>query len=121
LWVTLVAQHVDEVLRLVLLALSPDILVVGQADVGVQGVARLHGLHRDRVGGVVGARRHAEENILRVHGVQATVLAEAQPRDVVSDDLRAPARDRKSTRLNSSHVSISYAVFCLKKKKMKRK
>src|SRR5437868_11782959 len=27
--------------------------------------------------------------------------------------------DRKSTRLNSSHVSISYAVFCLKKKKIK--
>src|SRR5437660_6230024 len=31
------------------------------------------------------------------------------------------ARDRKSTRLNSSHVAISYAVFCLKKKKKKRK
>src|SRR5438067_4825648 len=29
----------------------------------------------------------------------------------------ARERDRKSTRLNSSHVSISYAVFCLKKKK----
>src|SRR5690348_18114269 len=29
---------------------------------------------------------------------------------------RRPARDRKSTRLNSSHPSISYAVFCLKKK-----
>src|SRR5207249_9591299 len=29
------------------------------------------------------------------------------------------ARDRKSTRLNSSHVSISYAVFCLKKKKIR--
>src|SRR5438067_5628857 len=29
------------------------------------------------------------------------------------------AKDRKSTRLNSSHVSISYAVFCLKKKKKK--
>src|SRR6266498_5417959 len=28
-----------------------------------------------------------------------------------------PHRDRKSTRLNSSHVRISYAVFCLKKKK----
>src|SRR5699024_11321093 len=28
----------------------------------------------------------------------------------------AQAKDRKSTRLNSSHVSISYAVFCLKKK-----
>src|SRR5699024_12006258 len=31
--------------------------------------------------------------------------------------LRFFFRDRKSTRLNSSHVSISYAVFCLKKKK----
>src|SRR2546426_3305161 len=29
-------------------------------------------------------------------------------------------RDRKSTRLNSSHLVISYAVFCLKKKKKKR-
>src|SRR5439155_13125231 len=28
--------------------------------------------------------------------------------------------DRKSTRLNSSHVAISYAVFCLKKKKMRK-
>src|SRR5437660_8338447 len=32
---------------------------------------------------------------------------------------RAGQRDRKSTRLNSSHVAISYAVFCLKKKKKK--
>src|SRR5439155_9957536 len=32
---------------------------------------------------------------------------------------RRPAPDRKSTRLNSSHVAISYAVFCLKKKKRK--
>src|SRR5438876_6603805 len=31
--------------------------------------------------------------------------------------LAAPLPDRKSTRLNSSHPSISYAVFCLKKKK----
>src|SRR5690349_24124938 len=30
-------------------------------------------------------------------------------------------QDRKSTRLNSSHVEISYAVFCLKKKKTKEK
>src|SRR5580700_10045057 len=33
------------------------------------------------------------------------------------DSGRPPRRDRKSTRLNSSHVEISYAVFCLKKKK----
>src|SRR5205814_10462990 len=31
--------------------------------------------------------------------------------------LRRPPLDRKSTRLNSSHLGISYAVFCLKKKK----
>src|SRR5690606_41757744 len=31
--------------------------------------------------------------------------------------LVVPTKDRKSTRLNSSHVKISYAVFCLKKKK----
>src|SRR5690554_7240365 len=31
-----------------------------------------------------------------------------------------PGQDRKSTRLNSSHVRISYAVFCLKKKKQSR-
>src|SRR5690349_22488640 len=33
---------------------------------------------------------------------------------------RDRGRDRKSTRLNSSHVEISYAVFCLKKKKKKK-
>src|SRR5690349_22137897 len=33
---------------------------------------------------------------------------------------QSDTRDRKSTRLNSSHVEISYAVFCLKKKKKKR-
>src|SRR2546426_5660411 len=36
-----------------------------------------------------------------------------RPRDVVLD------QDRKSTRLNSSHLVISYAVFCLKKKKQR--
>src|SRR5690349_21984713 len=39
------------------------------------------------------------------------------PRNTAS----ALSRDRKSTRLNSSHVEISYAVFCLKKKKKKNK
>src|SRR5690606_40884851 len=34
----------------------------------------------------------------------------------ISEYTSCPAQDRKSTRLNSSHVKISYAVFCLKKK-----
>src|SRR5256885_4855744 len=36
----------------------------------------------------------------------------------VSEDGRLACADRKSTRLNSSHLVISYAVFCLKKKKL---
>src|SRR5438132_9841788 len=35
--------------------------------------------------------------------------------------VRPEIRDRKSTRLNSSHTVISYAVFCLKKKKKKKR
>src|SRR3712207_7198669 len=44
-------------------------------------------------------------------------------RGVVDGEGRAQAdlgRDRKSTRLNSSHANISYAVFCLKKKTQKK-
>src|SRR5699024_11412705 len=47
---------------------------------------------------------------------------EFQTADVPLNDfvqLTGEITDRKSTRLNSSHVSISYAVFCLKKKKRK--
>src|SRR3712207_6984494 len=41
--------------------------------------------------------------------------------DVHSDaPPKAPRADRKSTRLNSSHANISYAVFCLKKKKKRQ-
>src|SRR5690625_6437135 len=35
---------------------------------------------------------------------------------IFADEMLTARRDRKSTRLNSSHVAISYAVFCLKKK-----
>src|SRR5690242_21307318 len=45
----------------------------------------------------------------------------ARNRDVRQLDSGGNGGDRKSTRLNSSHMSISYAVFCLKKKKKKIK
>src|SRR5256885_10735629 len=61
------------------------------------------------------------------HGQRSGRRARHRPRPAGSaaDSRRAPAarragrpdRDRKSTRLNSSHLVISYAVFCLKKKK----
>src|SRR5256885_10311374 len=42
---------------------------------------------------------------------------ESQVGDLLHTGLQQIAEDRKSTRLNSSHLVISYAVFCLKKKK----
>src|SRR5438445_2320848 len=48
-----------------------------------------------------------------LHGVSARL----HQRVVPAERVRRPRRqDRKSTRLNSSHANISYAVFCLKKK-----
>src|SRR5258708_11733367 len=44
----------------------------------------------------------------------------SRPRRSASGRTRPSGRDRKSTRLNSSHQIISYAVFCLKKKKKER-
>src|SRR6266496_5552973 len=56
----------------------------------------------------------------RRHG-RATSRAARRVRISARDPRRQhDRRDRKSTRLNSSHVEISYAVFCLKKKKKTR-
>src|SRR5256885_4508965 len=55
-----------------------------------------------------------------VRNKQAEVLHAIQPLDpeeVLTNMVRENFLDRKSTRLNSSHLVISYAVFCLKKKK----
>src|SRR2546426_2104811 len=55
---------------------------------------------------------------LHTRGVDAEFIAGA----AIDTNPRTarPCRDRKSTRLNSSHLVISYAVFCLKKKKNHR-
>src|SRR3712207_7036339 len=52
----------------------------------------------------------------RQAGVRGEVPAQRHPAVLPGGGL---GRDRKSTRLNSSHANISYAVFCLKKKKPK--
>src|SRR5438874_5249187 len=66
-------------------------------------------------------------SMIGVHMTDAPISCEAdalkgnsQLLDLFYFDLLA-LRDRKSTRLNSSHVEISYAVFCLKKKKKTNK
>src|SRR5699024_12400669 len=64
-------------------------------------------------GPVVGPRRTLPPG---GHGDRSPILSRAR-----GGGQGICARDRKSTRLNSSHVSISYAVFCLKKKKATNK
>src|SRR5205809_7954365 len=46
----------------------------------------------------------------------ADLIAKVFKREVILEELALHLQDRKSTRLNSSHGYISYAVFCLKKK-----
>src|SRR5438270_12902810 len=48
-------------------------------------------------------------------------LARLRPQALAPGPREVEVEDRKSTRLNSSHSQISYAVFCLKKKKRKKK
>src|SRR3712207_7924768 len=79
---------------------------------GRDGVRRRPRGGRHRVAGLLrqlalGGARARRQRLLhrRLHPL-------AQEADV-------PEQDRKSTRLNSSHANISYAVFCLKKKKKK--
>src|SRR2546426_2794698 len=59
--------------------------------------------------------RWGEEKIVAETRGLSLVLAVDISRSMLAEDVSP--RDRKSTRLNSSHLVISYAVFCLKKKK----
>src|SRR5437773_10660275 len=88
--------------------------VMSSSAIGIPGVPpSVHGdeeaaarLAVERLGAMPFAPRVLDEDDLA--GADAACFA------VARGDLHA--RDRKSTRLNSSHITISYAVFCLKKK-----
>src|SRR5439155_4637704 len=77
-----------------------DDALIGRADDLLDGMRRIEECHAADARGGGPAVGQAE---IRESGAE-----------LVEDDA---GRDRKSTRLNSSHVAISYAVFCLKKKK----
>src|SRR5437868_7567359 len=77
--------------------------------------------HRGQLGDHV-RRQRIERSFSRdCHGRQGAVDLDLDGLELLvthgSPSRRCTGGDRKSTRLNSSHVSISYAVFCLKKKK----
>src|SRR5690606_41627997 len=78
-----------------------EFMELGWLDRGPGDIFRLH-RHRDDLIGREGWQDKSVDNLL------AAIEAKREP---------DAARDRKSTRLNSSHVKISYAVFCLKKKR----
>src|SRR5699024_11621561 len=94
------------------------------AIVGTDGIDEVHGAtsqdeHEAQVTKLMMSR--AAKTILVADSAKfdrrafATVGGPEEFEMLVTD--RGISEDRKSTRLNSSHVSISYAVFCLKKKK----
>src|SRR3712207_7806620 len=63
--------------------------------------------------------QYTQEDVAKQVGKDQTVISNTLsinklPKNIKDDE------DRKSTRLNSSHANISYAVFCLKKKKKKK-
>src|SRR5690606_29186921 len=68
----------------------------------------------DKEGGIVG-----EMDVMMGESTQAANAYLQSVQGMNQPGYRGLVTDRKSTRLNSSHVKISYAVFCLKKKKIK--
>src|SRR5690606_23658217 len=83
-----------------------DLLVTAYQRMKLHDISQLPVMEDDRLVGLV----DESDLLLHVYG------DEAKFRDPVSTAMAS--KDRKSTRLNSSHVKISYAVFCLKKKKI---
>src|SRR5438874_7976558 len=72
-----------------------------------------------QVAPILGGRLPRERRVLLQELIpDGDAVAQRIPRNLEGGVFREPG-DRKSTRLNSSHVEISYAVFCLKKKKKK--
>src|SRR5207249_7040601 len=72
------------------------------------GFINAHTHIADSIAKDVAASDGLDARVHPVFGAKKNILQKSQPEHL----------DRKSTRLNSSHVSISYAVFCLKKKKI---
>src|SRR5438045_1037842 len=103
-----------------------DELVLGAYQVldrlGEGGMGQVFKARHQRMGRVVALKLIRKEKMQKPHVVrrfQREIQAAAKvvhPNIVLAFDAD---RDRKSTRLNSSHLGISYAVFCLKKKNKK--
>src|SRR5690606_39966683 len=115
------------ILMLVEVLFVPGTTLVGVLGVLVTGVGIYYGFISFETGTaitILGLALLANVSVI-VYGFRSGVWNKFSLKDTISsrsfDDrlqgLEVGQQDRKSTRLNSSHVKISYAVFCLKKKK----
>src|SRR5699024_12770640 len=103
----LVCPHVSSVLFLLVLRLLPSLAPFPTRR------------SSDLIGGIVGRIVMVTDDTIVIETSDDRVRMELTKWAVSTNNTQqqnAAAEDRKSTRLNSSHVSISYAVFCLKKK-----
>src|SRR5690606_41648335 len=92
------------------LSLHDALPIFGREGAALDVEGRAQRLH-DRLGG----HGDLEQPLLLDEDDREFIATDARHRVVCAHEARQPG-DRKSTRLNSSHVKISYAVFCLKKK-----
>src|SRR5690349_21966736 len=73
------------------------------------------------LGSTIFSRTYSAESGLSGRVASTWGAPQAQAPPTITREWQEEKTDRKSTRLNSSHVEISYAVFCLKKKKNTKK
>src|SRR5947208_14142815 len=104
-----VLQELDVRLRLRVLLHVLEIQSEGAEPLRLREFDRVVRLHRDGL-----SRHRSVQTAILDAGIQTLAGLVSDRQEVLARHLRSA--DRKSTRLNSSHQIISYAVFCLKKK-----
>src|SRR3712207_7539726 len=105
----------------------PDLCVTVPVFAEVDGAARVVAFvqafgHHDDIGGAVPGSMPSAATSVFEEGLMVPPIKlwdRGVPNESALRIMTRNSRDRKSTRLNSSHANISYAVFCLKKKKKK--
>src|SRR5436853_843290 len=98
------------------LPLRAELFGVEQLARHAQAIAAQHKLVAGRTSARLLTRLDQNEKVLRAFN-RATLAVDQSRRVTPAAEWLLDNLDRKSTRLNSSHLGISYAVFCLKKKK----